>query len=88
MAKTPKINPLKGVIYLNLKETSVGVLDISSRSSAVEYAEVIAVGKEVEDIKSGDHVFVKSWGLDMITHEGNKYWFIHTDTNAILAIVK
>lgn len=94
-----KIKPLKNIIYLKLNQVKAGALDISSRESAVEYAEVLAVGGEEEDrikdlvysqpiLKKGDKVFVKSWAIDIITHEDEKYHFVNIESGGILAIVR
>lgn len=83
-----KIQPLKGIVYLKIDEAKAGVLDTSSRQSAVEFAEVLEVGEGITNIKKGDKVFVKSWALDQISHNDVKYFFCALDTNGILAIVR
>ncbi len=83
-----KIQPAKNKVYLKIEEPKVGVLDTSSRPSAVEVAEVIAVGDNVEGIKKGDILMYKSWGIDIIDWDGKKYHFIDIDTKAICAIIK
>lgn len=83
-----KINPLKNEIQLKLEEVHAGTLDTSSRESAVEYAEVLAVGSEVEEIKKGDFVFVKSWSIDSIYHNDKRYNFVNMNTGGVKAIVK
>lgn len=80
------IEPLKGIIQLDIKEAKAGVLDMSSTPTAVEYATVVAVG-EGASVKVGDHVFVKSWAVDTVVHEDKKYYFVSTDTSGLLAIV-
>lgn len=82
------IHPLKDIIQLDIQEARAGVLDTSGRPSAVEYANVIAVGEGVTQVKLGDSVFVKSWGIDIVTHEDKKYYFVSQDTKALMAIVK
>lgn len=86
-----KIEPLEGEVQLKLDEASAGILNTSSRESAVEYAEVLAVGPfvtEIEGLKKGDHVFVKSWSIDIITHDDKKYYFVSLKTRGIKAVVK
>ena len=84
-----KIQPIGNIIQIKLDEVKAGVLDTSSRASAIEYGEVMAIGDEVKlKLKVGDKVFIKSWALDNISHEGIKYYFICPETNGILAIVK
>lgn len=83
-----KIFPLEGEIQLKVETQIVGGLDTSSRDSAIEYGEVIAVGIGVEGIKKGDFIFFKSWAVDIINHDGKKYHFISLKTKGIKAIVK
>lgn len=83
-----KIQPLDTIVFLKIEEAKAGVLDTSSRGTAVEYAEVIAVGDKVSKIAAGDHVFVKSWAIDIISYQDKKYHFCNTETKGILAIVK
>lgn len=87
-----QITPLGDIIQLEIEETKAGALDTSGRDSAVEYAKVIAVSgannyKENE-IKVGDHVFVKAWAIDIINHDGKKYYFVNPSTGGILAKVQ
>ena len=82
------IEPRPGIVYLKFNEAQAGGLDTSSRVSAVEYAEVIGVHKDDGGLKIGDHVFVKSWGVDSIYHDGIEYRFCNIKTDAILAIVR
>lgn len=82
-----KIQPERDIVQLKLDEVSAGALDTSSRDSAVEYGEVIAVGAGTT-LKVGDKVFVKSWGIDLVNHEGKKFYFVNIGTNAILAKVE
>jgi co-chaperonin GroES (HSP10) len=90
-----KIEPLDGIVYLKFEEAQAGGLDTSSRASAVEYAEVVAVPEHTHEtpckywkIHKGDHVFVKSWAVDSIYHEGKEYRFCNIKTDGILAIVR
>jgi co-chaperonin GroES (HSP10) len=83
-----KIQPISNMVQLRIAEATAGVLDTSSRASAVEFGEVIAVGPEVKGVVKGDKVFFKAWACDIINHEDKKYYFISETTNGILAIVK
>lgn len=84
-----KIEPLGNIVHLKIEEAKAGILDTSSRMTAVEVAEVVAVGPDVKsDLKQGDKVFVKAWGIDLINHEDKRYFFVAEDTNAILAKIK
>lgn len=83
-----KIKVSKGELYLKLEEASAGLLDTSSRESAVEYGEVIDVGEDVTEYKKGDVVFVKSWALDHIDYKGKRHYFVSLKTGGVKAIVK
>ena len=83
-----EIAPQPGIIYLEFPQTEAGVLDTSSRDSAVEVATVLGTGEGVTSVEKGDKVFVKSWAIDTITYNEKKYRFIHADTKGLLAIVK
>jgi co-chaperonin GroES (HSP10) len=83
-----KIKPIGDIIQLEIKQANAGVLNTSSRESAVEFATVIAVPKDYKgEINQGDSVFVKSWAVDIITHEDTKYHFVNINTGGILAVV-
>lgn len=83
-----KISPRAGIIYIKSEEAHAGILDTSSRESAVEYAEVLDVGTDCGDIKKGDFIFYKSWGVDSVFHQDKRYNFINIKTGAVLAVVK
>lgn len=87
-----QIQPLGNTIQLEIDQVSAGALDLSSRESAVEYAKVVAISNEVssfvDSVEIGDYVFVKAWAIDIISHEGKKYYFCNLDTNGVLAVVK
>ncbi len=82
------ILPCESIVQLKLDPARAGVLDTTSRESAVEYGEVVAVGEGVKGFAPGDKVFVKSWAIDIIDHEGEKYWFLNVETKGLLARVK
>lgn len=85
-----KIEPLGDMIQLEIAEASAGVLDTSSRESAVEYATVVGISKDAtfKNLKVGDKVFVKAWAIDIINYEDKKYYFVNPETMGILAKVK
>jgi co-chaperonin GroES (HSP10) len=83
-----QIKPLKNIVYIQLEENTAGALDTSSKESAVEFGEVLSIGTGIKDIKVGDKLFVKSWGIDNVTYQNKRYCFVNTDTGAILAKVE
>ena len=83
-----KILPEPYIVHLAIEEAKAGILDTSSRSSAVEVAEIIKVGESVVDLKKGDKVFVKAWAIDTINYKDKKYYFVNVTTDGILAKVQ
>lgn len=83
-----KIIPWAGKIQLKIDEPSVGILDTSNMPTAIECGEVIAIGEGINSIKVGDKLFFKSWAVDIITYDQERYYFIDIDTNGICGIVK
>lgn len=83
-----KIKPVKNKVYLKLETPSVGGLDISSRPTSMEVAEILEIGEYVKDFKKGDKIMVKSWAIDIIEYQDQKYYFIDVDSKGICAIIK
>jgi co-chaperonin GroES (HSP10) len=76
-------------IMIKVDEPKAGVLDSSSMNVAKEVGEVIGVGDGAADlyhIKVGDRVMFKSWAVDIITNDGEKYYFIDMATGGVCAV--
>lgn len=87
-----KIKPIGKVIYLKLDTVeSVGgknvSLDTSSKKTTREFAEVVAIGPAVTQVKVGDKIFVKAWAIDIINHDKQEYFFTNEDANGLCAVV-
>lgn len=87
-----KIKPIGKNIYLKLDTVQeIGgknvSLDTSSKKTTREYAEVLAVGKDVTQVKVGDKVLLKAWAIDIINHDKKEYFFTNEDANGLCAIV-
>ena len=81
------IEPLPGIVQLKIDQAKIGVLDTSSRNTAVEFAEIAAKGDGV-NMEIGDKVFVKAWGVDIVEYNGEKYYFVNVENKSILAVVR
>ena len=79
------ITPQPNIIQLKIDKAPAGVLDTSSKESAVECAEVVGVGSAVTGIAIGDRVFAKAWAIDIITHDDQRFYFVDQTSNGILA---
>jgi len=83
-----KIIPLANKIQLKIEKPTAGGLDLSSKATATEVAEVMAIGEDVVKIKVGDVIMFKSWSTDIITYEGKIYYFITDNSDGICAVIK
>ena len=86
-----KIYPCEGEIQVKFNDAKAGDLVTSSRKSAVEVGEVVAVGEGVTlKVKKGDMVFVKAWAVDTIYNplDDKDYHFISEFTHGVKAVVK
>jgi co-chaperonin GroES (HSP10) len=82
------VKPFENKIQLNIEQPKAGQLDLSAKESAVEIAEVIAFGTNVNNVNIGDRLMVKAWAIDIITFGGEKYYFIDSDSRGLCAIIK
>ncbi len=83
-----KIKPLAGIVQLKIEKPTAGVLDTSSKPSAIPVGEVIAIGKGVEELSVGDKVFVESWGVSIQDYKDKPYYFVNVENKSILAIIE
>jgi len=81
------ITPLVGKIQLKIEQPKVGNLDLSAKESAVEVGEVLAVGEGINNVKVGDKVMIKAWAIDILSYEGEKFYFIDSDSRGLCAII-
>lgn len=83
-----KIKPFGNKIQLHIDESSAGALTIVSLPTAIERGKVTAVGDEVKGVKVGDTVMYKSWAVDIVTVDGERYFFLDLSTNGLCGIIK
>lgn len=92
-----KIKPQPGIVQLKIDEATAGALNTSSRDSAVEFAEIVGISdtdtvrinpKATDDFNIGDRVFIKAWAIDIVNHEGIKYYFCNIRTGGILCKIE
>ena len=82
-----KIEPQENIVYIKTEEVKAGALDTSIRESAIEVAEVIAIGDGVTTLKPGDKIMVKAWAVDTVNFQGENYRFVNINTGGILCKV-
>lgn len=90
------MKPLGKKIQISIDKPTAGNLDLSSKASAVECGTVIAfAGKEGlqniwignTEVKIGDKIGFKAWAIDVLTIDGETYYFIDSDSEGLCAII-
>jgi len=77
------MTPVRNKIQLDVKHATIAGHETDTIE---EVAEVIAVGSDVTTLKKGDTVYFKAWACDIISHNGEKFYFISEDSDAICAV--
>lgn len=77
------MKPLGNKIQLDIKEVKIGAIQ---SDSIEEHGTILAMGNEVsENFKVGQTLYFKAWSVDVISKDGEKYYFISADSDAICA---
>lgn len=79
------MKPLKNKLMLDIKEIKIGMIQ---SDSIEEHGTIIAVGPDVDSevFKIGATLYFKAWQVDVITKDGEKYYFLSADGDSICAI--
>lgn len=77
--------PIKNKIQLDIKEVTIGSIQ---SDSIEEHATIIAIGDYVDEnvFKIGSTLYFKAWAVDIISDNGEKLYFISSDSDAICAV--
>lgn len=59
---------------------------LKAEGGLCEYGEVVDVGNDVKEIKVGDIIGFTVWGVNRLTIENEKHYFIPEDSRFILGI--
>lgn len=85
-----KITPWGKKIQLQIPTSKVGALNLSDGASIQEMAKVVAMGPLVglgeHSLKVGNSILFKSWAVDVITIDEEKFYFIDIDSTGICAV--
>ena len=77
-----KIIPLNNHILVDVKEmndkTKSGII-LTGQDLRMEMATVVAVDKNIEDIKKGDIIFFKTYSISPVKFEDKEYFFMKGD---------
>lgn len=79
------MKPINNKLQLDIKEVKIGAIQ---SDSIEEHGTIIAVGDEVptDYFPIGSTLYFKAWAVDVISKDGEKYYFISADSDAICAI--
>lgn len=69
-----------------IKPTEVNTILKSSEGTLCEYGEVLAIGKDVKEVKVGDVIGFTIWGVKRLEKDGVKYYVIPEDGRFILGV--
>jgi len=76
---------------MSIPETKTGALEVKQGAQIQETGTVVAVGKEITpdyyEIKMGDTLHFKAWAVDIITVDGETFYYLDADSDAICGIV-
>lgn len=61
---------------------------VSDDGTLNEYGEVVAVGKDVKEIKVGDKIGFSVFGVEKLVIDDEKYYFIQEDAEFLLAVIE
>lgn len=77
------MKPAPNKIQLEIADLRIGSL---ITEDVQEVGHVVAVGVNVSpEYKVGKKVFFKSWGIDIITIDDKKYYYLDIDSDALCA---
>ena len=89
------MKPIGNKIQLDIKEVKIGAIQ---SDSIEEHGTIIALGENVYLTNIGGYdekevvhmigktLYFKAWAVDVISKDGEKYYFISADSDAICAI--
>jgi len=78
------MKPLGKKIQLDIQPIKIGAIQTDT---VPESAKILAVGPDVSDVfKVGDTLVFKAWSVDVYTEGEDKFYFISSESDAILAI--
>ena len=61
---------------------------VSDDGTLNEYGEVIAVGKDVNEIKIGDKIGFSVFGVEKLIIDEEKFYFVKEDDEFLLAVIE
>ena len=77
--------PIKTKIQLQIDDVKIGAIQ---SDSIQEKGTILAIGEYVDEtvFVIGKTLYFKAWAVDVITDNGEKLYFISSDSDAICAI--
>lgn len=80
------IHPLGNRIYFKPEDEQTILANSNPRKK--ERGTVLAVGKDVQEVKVGDMIIFTPWAVDVYEEHGETYYFVSEDPVTLLAKVE
>lgn len=91
-AKPTKVKPYRSKLLLSIPETKTGSLVVQQGAQIQEVGTILAMGSHLDpkytELRVGDTIQFKAWAVDIITVDGEKFYYLDADSDAICGIVK
>lgn len=90
--KATKVKPYGSKVLMSIPETKTGSLVVQQGAQIQEVGTVLALGRDINpkycEIEVGDTIHFKAWAVDIITVDGEKFYYLDSDSDAICGIIK
>lgn len=88
-----KVKPYGSKLLLSIPETKTGALEVQQGAQIQEVGTIIDIGDSVVNwegnpLKIGDTLHFKAWAVDIITVDGEKFYYLDADSDAICGVVR
>lgn len=74
-------------MLIDIPPTKTGGLVVQQGAQIQEVATVKEVGPLVQGFKKGDVIHYKGWAVDIITVDGETFYYISSDSDALCGVV-
>lgn len=93
-----KLQPLGHKLLINIPQTKTGALQVQQGAQIQEVGTILAVSDYVAknygvyphkyDFKVGDTIHFKAWAIDIVTVDGETFYYLDADSDAICGKVQ
>lgn len=89
-----KMDKVEAGAFVVTKDTAIEVGEVIAVGEDCEHTDTFVACQKKDTectrvfLKLGDKVFVKSWAVDTITYEDERYNFVNVSSGGILAVIE